>query len=265
LQAPIVSDCAGVLYNKDTIIEHILPKQDAADDRSEHDQILQGRVKSLRDVVEVKFQTEKGDAVDEERRICPVTSKELGPSTKAVYLVPCGHAFSETAVKEVASDTCLACNEKYTPDNVIPILPLAKEDTERLAERMLKLGEAGLTHSLKKAPGSKKRKKHDKPESQTVANGHNGDHVAEKRKSSQISGLGPKSLTGDVTPAARIKNAATASLTQRVLDEQAEKNKKRKLEMNDNIKSLFSAKGPEGPRKNNDFMTRGFSVQHKSS
>lgn len=73
--------------------------------------VLCGRVKSLRDVVEVKFEVDENaaDAEGNKKRrfICPVTSKELGPSVKSVYLVPCGHAFSEEAVRETRSDKCL--------------------------------------------------------------------------------------------------------------------------------------------------------------
>jgi len=84
-----------VLYNKDSIIEWLLKGVEAFGDGEE---VLEGRIHSLKDVVEVKF---------EEGRICPVSRKELGPGTKAVYLVPCGHAFSESAVKEVGGGGCL--------------------------------------------------------------------------------------------------------------------------------------------------------------
>lgn len=76
--------------------------------------ILCGRVKGLRDVVELKFE------VDSERRaqvtgkneyregwICPVTAKQLGPNVKSVYLVPCGHVFSEEAIRQLKGDKCL--------------------------------------------------------------------------------------------------------------------------------------------------------------
>lgn len=65
---------------------------------------------SLRDVVEVKFQREE---VDEDEKlnvskwVCPITNKQLGPGVKAVYLVPCGHAFTETAIKEILGENCL--------------------------------------------------------------------------------------------------------------------------------------------------------------
>jgi hypothetical protein len=71
------------------------------------------------------------------------------------------------------------------------------------------------------------------------------------------------SRSGTSTPVASgIKNAATASLTAKVLEEQEERNKRRKLGMNDNLKTLFSNKTSAG--KGNDFMTRGFSIPKRT-
>ena len=60
-------------------------------------------------------------------------------------------------------------------------------------------------------------------------------------------------------PESNIKNANTASLTAKVLAEQEERNKRRKLGTNDNVKSLFSSKNGMD-EKHVDFMTRGFSI-----
>ena len=272
IAAPIVSDCAGTLYNKDAILEQLLPKDNdvPASIIKEKENVLQGRVKGLRDVVEVKFTVTKEGK--DEKKICPITSKELGPTTKAVYLVPCGHAFSEVAIREVAGDTCVECNEAYTSENIIPILPLAKEDIERLAARAAKLKETGLTHSLKKAPGGKKRKKHaeaDAAPAEARATAANGapEGLSEKVKSrlAENGATTPQSRSGTSTPVpSGIKNAATASLTSRVLEEQEERNKRRKLGLNDNLKSLFSSTGYNAQeQKGGDFMTRGFSLPKK--
>ena len=56
-----------------------------------------------------------------------------------------------------------------------------------------------------------------------------------------------------------IHNADTASLTARVLTEEQEKNKRRKVAKNDNLKSLFSSKNGMD-EKHVDFMTRGYSI-----
>ncbi|KAK3049986.1 hypothetical protein LTS18_012650, partial [Coniosporium uncinatum] len=157
------------LYNKDTIIEHLLPSED---DRSkaEAEKILQGAVKSLRDVVEVQFEVDTSDTSSKkETWVCLITNKTVGPGAKAVYLVPCGHAFAGAAVREVSGEKCLQCNEPYASNDVIPLLPTEETDIARLSLRAQTLKEKGLTHSLKKAPGSsKKRKKNaDVEEKQT--------------------------------------------------------------------------------------------------
>jgi hypothetical protein len=116
LARPVVSDSAGKLYNKDTIIEYILPSDDGAG-KAAAEKVLDGRVKSLKDVVEVKFEIDKGvdgkmarsngDLGRTERWLCPITNRELGPGAKAVYLVPCGHAFAGSVVKEITGEMCL--------------------------------------------------------------------------------------------------------------------------------------------------------------
>lgn len=265
LADPIVSDSGGKLYNKDAILEQLLPKEDdyPATLIKEKEDILQGHVKGLRDIVEVKFTILKEGK--DEKRICPITSKELGPSTKAVYLVPCGHAFSEVAIREVAGDTCVECNEKYTLDNVVTILPLTPEDIAKLTARAIRLKEAGLTHSLKKAPGSKKRKKSGDAEA-PVTDGKSAINVGEVF-TDKVKARLADSGTADAKASSLssgIKNSATASLTAKVLDEQEERNKRRKLGLNDNLKSLFSSTGYNAQsQKGGDFMTRGYSLPKK--
>lgn len=117
LAQPVVSDCSGQLYNKDTILEYLLPADDGASglSKADYERVLEGRVRSLRDVVEVKFKVTMDTKEKKighgssrhEQWICPVAEKALGPAVKAVYLVPCGHAFSEAGLKEVLSQTCL--------------------------------------------------------------------------------------------------------------------------------------------------------------
>ncbi|CUS11305.1 unnamed protein product [Tuber aestivum] len=249
LSEPIVSDSAGVLYNKDSIIEWLLKGVEAFGDGEE---VLEGRIHSLKDVVEVKF---------EEGRICPVSRKELGPGVKAVYLVPCGHAFSESAVKEVGEGVCLKCDESYTDDNVVAINPTAPEDLQQLKARMEKLAEKGLTHALKSAGKTRKRKK-DK--NGTGKNGDikaGGDAIdpaapAATAGSAAGGGGGGSSGTGSV---GSIKNPLTAGLTSKVLEDERVKTKRRKVEMSDNLKSLFSGEEKTKLGKS-DFMSRGYSI-----
>lgn len=135
------------------------------------------------------------------------------------------------------------CNEPYTAENIIPILPTFQTDKDRLELRFKGLKSQGLTHSLKKAPGAgKKRKKTATVQEATVPEAP----------------LKP-TQTKSEKPESNIKNADTASLTAKVLAEQEERNKRRKLGANDNVKSMFSNKNGMD-EKHLDFMTRGFSI-----
>lgn len=212
LTQPVVSDSSGKLYNKSTILEYLVEsarKEDA-------DTITQGAIKSLKDVVEVKFEIDTAatsSVVKGEAWKCPITGDKLGPGSKAVYLVPCGHAFSGSAIKEVSGEKCLTCESGYATNDVIPILPTGATDIARLALRVKTLQEKGLAHSLKKSSGGKKRKKGKE---------ENGE-VEEKVKKTKEDSSG-------------INNSSAASIAAKVLQEQ-ELSKKKKMQ-NENVKSL---------------------------
>ncbi|KAJ5166648.1 uncharacterized protein N7482_005429 [Penicillium canariense] len=260
LARPIVSDSVGNLYNKDAVLQFLLPGDDGEgiSSKSDCEEVLCGRVKGLRDVVELHFEvdtelsehpSDHANAHRHQRRegwICPITAKPLGPGVKAVYLVPCGHVFAEEAIRQLKGDKCLQCNESYSEDNIIPILTTKEADKERLIARAAKLAEQGLTHSLKKAPGSKKRKKQTMESSADATNGTTVATASATAAKSTASSNG-------------IKNSATASLTARVLNEENEKKKRRKMMgLNDNLDSLFTKDKKQGSK--GDFMTRGFSI-----
>lgn len=116
LRLPVVSDALGTLYNKDAVLDYLLNvgKEGGEVDKAELErrgEAFKDRLRGLRDVVEVRFQTE-GEG-GSQRWICPVTSKPLGPGTRAVYLVPCGHVFGETVFKEMPGDVCLVVCSIY--------------------------------------------------------------------------------------------------------------------------------------------------------
>lgn len=114
LTPPVVSDWSGKLFNKDAVLESLIASSSdkLQPEASEQERSEDVRIESLRDVVEVKFLAE--ETTDESERtksstkwVCPVTNKSLGPGVKAAYLVPCGHAFAESALKELSADACL--------------------------------------------------------------------------------------------------------------------------------------------------------------
>ena len=288
LSRPVVSDAAGVLYNKDSIIEYLL-KDDSDREKDEMRKVcdvrVEGaygelgafgeRVKGLKDVVEVQFEVAPAGATDSETKArgeqwtCPITGRALGPGAKAVYLVPCGHAFAGSVVKEVAGSVCLTCNAAYAENDVVPILPTAPTDLARLNLRIRTLREKGLTHALKKAPGSKKRKKGTDKEasgdSAAVGGGGAESNGKSKSKSKPSSSDEDKAAASKaVDSSTGIKNSATASLTRKVLQEQEARNKRRKMGQNDNVKSLFNSSDNTPALGNSaDYMTRGFSIGRK--
>lgn len=258
LAQPVVSDYQGRLFNKDSIIEFLLPSEEVdASRKVELAELLQGAITSLKDVVEVKLELEEALAAKStrgangrsERWVCPVTRQELGPGSKAVYIVPCGHAFSGSAVKEVSGEQCLQCNQSYASNDIIPILPVNEEDIARLSLRSRTLKENGLTHSLKKAGGGKKRKK--AAGADAVANQEADSSKDEKKSTPQLPPLDKA--------AESIKNSSTASLTAKVLQQQDERNKRRKMENNKNFDSLF-ARQTTSKEKDIGFMNRGYAI-----
>ena len=262
LVKPIVSDYSGDLYNKDAILQFLLPAEVSPVDKAEYEKFIQGRIKSLKDVVEVHFEVEEDEKTKTEKWICPITSKELGPSVKAVYLVPCGHAFSHEAISEMKAEQCSQCGTTYQARDVIPILPSTEADKETILKRIEGLRADGLSHSLRKSHGSKKRN----------ANGEakhaNGDDSIVNGTTKSVNDIPPskepiersrtpQSGTSTPKPSNGIKNSATASLTARVLEEEDVK-KKRRLE-NENISSLYTKKSNK-KQPDSNFMTRGFSL-----
>ncbi|KAI9845177.1 MAG: hypothetical protein M1837_005062 [Sclerophora amabilis] len=293
LVQPVVSDSSGSLYNKDAVLEYLLPATESTSalSRADQEEVLKGRVKSLKDVVQVRFEIEQED--DEESKkttegskkgekwLCPITSKGLGASVKSVYLVPCGHAFSDSAVKEVSGDICLQCNEKYSPENIIPILPTLSAEIEALAARAKSLKDQGLTHSLKKASGSGKKRKKDGEASNIAKDGLTATPAATSTKleppssEAALSRLKssstpqPELANGSTLPQQHhhhrhhhqqggIKNPATANLTAKVLEDERERKRRRKIGENENLKGLFSSSSTG--KMNDDFMSRGFSI-----
>lgn len=151
-------------------------------------------------------------------------------------------AFSQRTAKN------FQCDEPYSPKNVVPILPFLDIDKERLETRAQSLKEQGLTHSLKKVSGASKKRKKNNATAESLAS----DGIKEET-------IMPKTPDDGEAAISNINNGGTAALTAKVLAEQEERNKRRKMDTNHNLKSLFSSKN-RVLEKHVDFMTRGFSI-----
>ncbi|RVX67268.1 hypothetical protein B0A52_09305 [Exophiala mesophila] len=264
LVKPVVSDYSGELYNKDAIIQFLLPAEVSSVDKEEYEKFIQGRIKSLKDVVELQFEVDNASPNKTARWICPITSKELGPNVKAVYIVPCGHVFSHEAIKEMKGDgKCVQCATTYEERDIVPILPSTETDKSFVLSRIEVLKSLGLTHALKRASGGKKRKanadSNSEPTAATTTSDRPSSKVQEEQDAPQLidSSGKPRSGTSTPRPSNGIKDSATANLTARVLQEEAARKKQRRE--NDTISSLYTKKNDHAKHDGN-FMTRGFTI-----
>lgn len=282
LTPPIVSDCLGTLYNKTSVLEYLLPcsDEDSVDKRRGENLFTEEngdrRVKSIKDVVEVRFSiAHQGKKT---RFICPATGSELGPGTRSVYLVPCGHASKEEAIKEITDGVCSECNEAFEARDVISILATVDADLKKLWRRIEQLRAEGLTHSLKPAFGAgKKRKKAkvtDDPAQNKVEESTIYDPLECARGPRQPGSISSKMSPAPVEkrvksrksvvgiPTGGIKNLCSISMVDKIMAEEQLRKKKQKLTRNENVKSLFvpTGGGPAKGQKDIDFMNRGFAL-----
>ncbi|KAF4983708.1 hypothetical protein FZEAL_924 [Fusarium zealandicum] len=201
----VVSDWRGRLYNYEAILNGLMP----SDDPVEVTPSSLG-IKSLRDVAKLKV------SKDGSKWVCPISMKELGPAVKTVYLVPCGHVFADVAMKEIQEKACPECGVEFSQDNIITVLATSEADVDRLEKRLENLKSQGLTHTLKKDKSEKKKKRKgdDVKEEESKATKEASKENGKKTEDARISG---------------INNSFAASLTAKVLAEQDERNKRRKL------------------------------------
>jgi hypothetical protein len=230
-----VCDWRGRLYNYETVLRCLMPAAASDSEESQQSQeaveFARSGIRSLKDVVKLRFNLRK-DEKRGEVRTCPLSMKELGPATRAVCIVPCGHVFAEIAMKELITAeaggnadatqdkqrSCPECSEPFVDRDIVPVLPVDESDIDRCATRIEELRSLGLAHNLKKdkSAGSKKKKRKAAEEEDTT----NGEEVAQKDKKQ-------KKDRGDIS--SRINNSMTATLTAKVLAEQDQRNRQRKL------------------------------------
>ncbi|WBW71836.1 DNA replication termination factor Rtf2 [Schizosaccharomyces osmophilus] len=150
LSPPIVSCGLGRLYNKATILQMLLDRSSVPE--------APNHIQSLKDVVDLHAEQ------DEENKVlwvCPITRHEMSSAYQFAYIVPCGHVFENTAVKEFGENNCFQCNAPYEQENIIPINP-SGEQIQALSKRLIMLTKSGKSHSLSVKKSSKKHKNPEK-------------------------------------------------------------------------------------------------------
>ncbi|KAK1561695.1 Rtf2 RING-finger-domain-containing protein [Colletotrichum navitas] len=223
----VVSDWRGRLYNYESILQGLMPPDDNTESPpsnpdSEELTFASTGIKSLRDIVKLRFHRHTPPGTKKDVWACPISLKELGPSVKAVYLVPCGHVFAELAIKEIQESRCPECSEEFKSENVVPILPVEESELRKQVKRMDDLKAAGLAHSLKKDKKDKKKKRKAEDDAQEGSKADKKRAVDESIAADSVK----KGASGRISG---INNPMAASLTAKVMAEQEELSKRRKM------------------------------------
>lgn len=193
LKRPIVSCKLGKLYNKDAIIQYLLNRKLYGDG----DKICK-HILSIKDVVTLNLtpnpaytQNKTHSSIESNtvgndilvpQFVCPVTMKEMSGKYKFVYL-PCGCVFSEQALKEVPSSTCLQCNKPYKQEDIIPINPEDPKVIEKLKENVEKSLLERHKLELEKKAAKKAAKLAKKAAKEKSKNGEINDKESKKNSS----------------------------------------------------------------------------------
>lgn len=158
LREPVVSDYKGHLFNKESILEYLL---DSGESFTENQKLLVKHIKSLKDVVNLKMNVNKGN----NEFICVISGNQLGSNgLKYIYLARCGDVMSEASLNiDRKSMKCPVCNEEYEDRDIIVINPESQQDIDKLEERMDYLKLNNLSHSLKKLKAKSKKRKEAEP------------------------------------------------------------------------------------------------------
>jgi hypothetical protein len=173
LKEPIVACELGSLYNKETVIRHLLDK--TMDESFKH-------IRTLKDLIPVRFTTNPAfDAKEEDKPvspfICPVTLAEVGRHQRFSLLKSCGCVLSERALREVPSQTCLQCGKPFETTDIMPLNPTPDEIGE------LRQAMETRRASEKQDRREKKERKKDKKVAKGVAEVDKLEHPVKSNKS----------------------------------------------------------------------------------
>lgn len=108
LADPIVVDKLGNLFNKEALVQALIQKRLPKEFR---------HVRGLKDMIEVKIPNFE----------CPVTGLEFNGKYGFFAIRKCGHVLSAKAFKEVKSEACLVCHERFEERDKIVINGSEKE------------------------------------------------------------------------------------------------------------------------------------------
>ena len=141
LRRPIMGCELGRLYNKEELITALLDKPNKPQS-IEH-------IRGLKDIRELKLTANKSfdrkalekaeGYIDYQNSefICPVLGVEMNGHYSFVFLWSCGCVFSERALKELKTNSCLVCGQTRTENDVIHLYPEA-DTVDLMRDNLLK-------------------------------------------------------------------------------------------------------------------------------
>lgn len=167
LQAPVVSDALGRLYNKDAVIQHLLQRH-----QSEPTTDPIPHIRGLRDTTDLNLTTNTlyrpASAGQSEQHsvypfMCPLSARQMDGMHRFVYIAPCGCVMSASGLQATLTDArgevhpCPVCAKHFHAaltkgakavqgSDVATINP-DKDEEDRLREKM----ESRAQHKKKKA------------------------------------------------------------------------------------------------------------------
>lgn len=166
LQAPVVSDALGRLYNKDAVIQHLLQRHQSSDstDAIPH-------IRGLRDTTDLALTPNTlyrpASAGQNEQHsvypfMCPLSARQMDGMHRFVYIAPCGCVVSASGLQATMTDArgeshnCPVCTKEFNAalakggkvqgSGVVTINP-DKDEEDKMREKM----ESRAQHKKKKA------------------------------------------------------------------------------------------------------------------
>ena len=127
LRRPVMGCELGRIYNKEELITALLDKPNKPDS-IEH-------IRGLRDIRELKLTPNKSfdrkalekaeGYIDYQNSefICPILGVEMNGHYSFVFLWSCGCVFSQRALKQLDTDSCLVCGQARRENDVIQLYP----------------------------------------------------------------------------------------------------------------------------------------------
>jgi len=179
LKPPIVCDKLGNIFNKESLLQALLLKN-----------LSEGpfaHIRSIKDLTDVHFtpnpsysEDEKDQIVNNETEqpspfICSVTGYEFNGQYRFSILLSCGHVFTQKALREIPSKSCLECGTAI--NGILPLIPDEEQQTKLLEK--LKQAEA---EKKTKASLERKRKREERKESPNTNKNNAKDEPPSKKK-----------------------------------------------------------------------------------